>query len=535
MTSYDYIVVGGGSSGCVVAARLAENPSTRVLMIESGQRDSDKYIHIPGTFFKVIEKGRDARFYASEPEKGLNGRPSIVPQGNVIGGGSSINAMVYIRGQKQDYDTWAQMGCRNWSYERVLPVFRQLENNERLSGEFHGAEGELRVSDRRYGHPLSWAFIRAAQEVGLPYNDDFNGARQDGVGFYQTTTSDGRRWSAARAFLRAAEQRGNLAVLTGVRVQKILFEGRRAVGVVMDNAETARANKEIILTAGALATPKLLQLSGVGAADHLKSHGIAVIADVPGVGENYQDHQEATVQAEVKHPISLFGEDKGLKGVGHMLQYLLTKTGLLTSTVVESGGFVDTLGTGAPDLQFHVLPCFIGFADRLAEPGHGISIGPCFLRPQSRGTVKLRSANPKERALFIANALSAAADVDTLVRGVELAIKITEAPSLARLIKRRVLPKPGVERDRDTLRDYVRSISRTVFHPSGTCKMGRPDDPMAVVGEDLRVRGVEGLRVADASIMPTLVSGNTNAPTILIGERAARFILGKETLAAAGA
>jgi choline dehydrogenase-like flavoprotein len=531
MREFDYIVVGGGSSGCVVAARLSEDPQNRVLLIEGGQKDTDRYIHIPATFFKVLEKGRDVNFYTSEPDSGLKGRPNIVPQGNVIGGGSSLNAMIYIRGQKQDYDTWSQMGCRSWSYDKVLPVFRDLEGNQRLSGNYHGADGPLKVSDRRFGHPLSWAFVKAAQEVGLKYNEDFNGDGQEGVGFYQTTTHNGRRWSAAQAFLRDAENRSNLAITTGVRVNKILFEGRVAKGVVLSTGETCLAKGEIILTAGALASPKLLQLSGIGAAAHLKSHGIEVIADLPGVGENYQDHLEATVQAEIKDPISMFGEDKGLRAVGHMLQYVLTKTGLLTSNVVESGGFVDTAGTGQPDIQFHVLPSFTGFAEREAEPGHGISIGPCFLRPQSRGTVKLRSANPLDSALFNANALSNPADLDTLVRGVELAIKITEAPSLAKIIKRRVLPKLGVEKDPAALRDYIRSISKTVFHPSGTCKMGTAEDRMAVVGEDLKVRGVEKLRVADASIMPTLVSGNTNAPCIMIGERASRFILGKETAA----
>ncbi len=528
MADYDYIIAGGGSAGCVLASRLSEDRSVRVLLIESGHPDSDKYIHIPATFFKVLEKGRDALFYASEPEKGLNGRPSIVPQGHTLGGGSSVNAMVYIRGSHQDYDTWAQMGCRNWSYEKVLPVFRDLENNQRLSGEFHGADGELTVSDRPYGHPLSWAFIRAAQEAGLPYNEDFNGDKQLGVGFYQTTTAGGRRRSAAAAFLRKAEGRANLTVRTQTRVAKIEFEGKRAVGVRLEGGELIRANREVILTAGALATPKILQISGVGPADHLREHGISVVADVPGVGANYQDHLEASVQCEIRDPISIFGEDKGVKAVGHMLQYLLTKTGLLSSTVVESGGFADTAGTGEPDIQFHVLPCFIGFADRLAEPGHGISIGPCVLRPQSRGTVRLRSNNPSDPALFVANSLAIQADVDTLVRGVELSIRISEAPSLARLVTRRVLPKPGLEKDKDALRDYVRSISKTVFHPSGTAKMGAPDDAMAVVSEDLKVRGVEGLRVADASIMPRLVSGNTNAPTIMIGERAARFILGKD-------
>lgn len=527
MQEYDYIVAGGGSAGCVVASRLSDNPRHRVLLIESGRRDTDKYIHIPATFFKVLEKGRDALFYVSEPERGLNGRPSIVPQGHVLGGGSSVNAMVYIRGSRQDYDTWAQLGCRDWSYDKVLPVFRDLENNQRLSGEFHGVSGELTVSDRAFGHPLSWAFIRAAQEIGISYTEDFNGPRQEGVGFYQTTTHRGRRRSSAEAFLRQAERRNNLTIRTGVRVHKVLFGGKRVTGVRLEDGSTVRARREVILTAGALATPKILLLSGIGPAAHLREHGIDVVVDLPGVGENYQDHLEATVQCETKDPISLFGEDKGLRAVSHMMQYLLTKTGLLTSTVVESGGFVDTARTGEPDIQFHVLPMFTGFADRIAETGHGISINPCVLRPQSRGSVRLHSSNPTDSALFVANSLAEQADVDTLVRGVQVALRISEAPSLARLVRRRVLPKPGLEKDVSALRDYVRSISKTVFHPSGTAKMGAASDPMAVVSEDLRVRGVEGLRIADTSIMPRLVSGNTNAPTMMIGERAARFILGR--------
>jgi choline dehydrogenase-like flavoprotein len=533
MQEYDYIVAGGGSAGCVLASRLSEDPRNRVLLVESGQRDTDRYIHIPATFFKVLEKGRDALVYASEPENGLSGRPSIVPQGHVLGGGSSVNAMVYIRGARQDYDAWSQMGCRGWSYEKVLPVFRDLEANQRLSGEYHGTSGELHVSDRAYGHPLSWAFIRAAQEAGIPYNEDFNGARQEGVGFFQTTTSRGRRRSAAEAFLRKAEGRANLTIRTATRVHKVVFEGKRASGVLLEDGSTVKATREVILTAGALATPKILQLSGIGPAAHLREHGIEVVSDLPGVGENYQDHLEATVQCETKDPISIFGEDRGIRAASHMMQYLLTKTGLLTSTVVESGGFADTAGTGEPDIQFHVLPTFNGFADRPSEPGHGISIGPCVLRPQSRGTVRLRSRNPADPALFVANSLAHQADVDTLVRGVQLAIRISEAPSLARLVKRRALPKPGLENDVAALADYVRAISKTVFHPSGTAKMGATDDPMAVVSEELQVRGVEGLRVADASIMPRLVSGNTNAPTMMIGERAARFILNKEFLARA--
>ena len=527
--TFDYIVVGGGSAGCVLAARLTENRDHRVLLIESGTTDKDPFIHIPAGFFKVIGRGRDVHFYKSEPERGLNGRPAHVPQGNVLGGSSSINAMIYIRGQSADYDHWAQNGCRGWSYERVLPIFKFIEGNQRLSGEFHGASGELRVSDRAFGHPLCWAFIRAAQEAGLSYNDDFNGADQAGVGFYQQTIHAGRRWSAATAFLKAALRRPNLTVMTSTRVARVIFDGRRASGVELEDKRRFSSRGEVILAAGALATPKILQLSGIGSAGHLRSLGIPVVADLPGVGENYQDHLEATVQGESIDPISLLGQDKGLRSVGHFLQYALTHTGLLTSNVVEAGGFADTAARGLPDIQFHVLPILIGFLDRAPEPGHGISIGPCYLRPRSRGTVKLRSPNPREPALFNANALSDPEDVEGLVRGVELGIKILEAPSLARVIKRRVLPKPGIERDRGALRDYVRSVAKTVYHPSGTCKMGPGGDPMAVVAEDLRVFQVEGLRVCDASVMPTLVSGNTNAPTIMIAERGARFILGTES------
>ncbi|MGO7300679.1 GMC family oxidoreductase [Rhizobium ruizarguesonis] len=527
MTNFDYIIVGGGSSGCVLANRLSENPQNKVLLIESGRRDADPWIHIPATFFKVLGKGVDIHPYASEPEKGLNGRPCITPQGNVLGGGSSVNAMIYIRGHKNDYDTWSQMGCHGWSYEDVLPAFRSLENNESLNGEFHGRSGGLHVSNPRHRHPLSEAFVQAATQVGIPYNPDFNGADQEGVGFYQSTTYRGRRWSSAQAFLRDAEIRPNVTVLTERKVARILFEGRRATGVALQDGTIFTASKEIALTAGAIATPKILQLSGIGEAEHLRSHGINVVADLPGVGANYQDHLEAPVQGETHEPISILGHDSGIRAAGHMARYLLSHRGLLSSNVVECGGFVDTAGTGQPDVQFHVLPVLVGFVDRDPEPGHGLSIGPCYLRPRSRGTIRLRSADPNDKAEFDANLLSDPADLDTLVRGVETAIRILDAPALAKLIKRRVLPKPGVESDPAALRDYIRQTAKTVFHPAGTARMGRADDPMAVVGADLKVRGVEGLRVCDASVMPTLVSGNTNAPVMMIAARAAAFITGK--------
>jgi len=533
MNEFDYIVVGGGSSGCVMASRLSEDPATRVLLIESGRKDDHPWVHIPATFFKVIEKGRDIVAYVGEKSEGVNGRDSIVLQGHVLGGGSSVNAMIYVRGHANDYNHWAQLGNRGWSYEDVLPVFRDLEDNMVHSDGFHGQGGELHVSETPFHHPLSRAFLRAAQEVGLPYNPDFNGAVQEGVGFYQTTTHNGRRWSAAQAFLRKAEKRANLTIRTRTRVAKVTFAGKAATGVVLEDGTKITARREVVLCAGAIETPRLLQLSGIGPGAHLQSHGIAVVSDLPGVGENFQDHLESTVQGETHDPMSLRGEDRGLKAAKHFLQYLTTRTGLLTSNVVECGGFADVSGMGQPDVQFHVLPFMVGWADREPIERHGIAIGPCFLRPKSRGSVRLRSPDPKERALFDAGSFRDSDDLEVLVRGVRKSIEILEAPSLARLVKRRALPEPGLEKDAEALRSYVRQTAKTVFHPCGTARMGAEGDPMAVVDAELRVRGVTGLRVADASVMPTLISGNTNAPTMMIAERCARFITGKARAVAA--
>lgn len=530
MEEFDYIVVGGGSAGCVMAARLSEDEGARVLLIESGRNDSNRWIHIPATFFKVLEEGIDAIAYVGEPSEAMNNRPSIVPQGHVIGGGSSVNAMLYVRGQSEDYNAWAQLGVKGWAYEDVLPVFRDMEDNVCHSDEFHGTGGELRVSDKRYGHPLSWAFIRAAQEVGIPYNADFNGAQQEGVGFYQVTTRDGRRASSAQAFLRKAEGRSNLKIITERRVAKVTFEGKRASGVELEDGTRYSCSGEVVMCAGAIETPRLLQLSGIGAAEELQGHGIEVVHDLPGVGENFQDHLESTVQGETRDPISFYRQDKGFAAIKHMLQYLTTKTGLMTSNVVECGGFADVSGAGIPDVQFHVLPYMVPGLDRDAIEAHGIAIGPCFLRPKSRGTVKLRSANSKDPALFHSGALSDSADVDVLMRAVRKSIEILEAPSLAKLIKKRHLPEAGIEDDDDALRDYIRQTSKTVFHPVGTCKMGSDQDKMSVLDNELRVRGVQGLRVCDASAMPALISGNTNAPTMMIAERCARFMKGHETV-----
>ncbi len=527
---FDYIIVGGGSSGCVVASRLSEDRGVKVLMIESGRKDTNKWIHIPATFFKVLEGGKDVTAYVSAPSDALNGRPNVVPQGHVLGGGSSVNAMLYVRGQSEDYDNWGQLGLRGWAYKDVLPVFSDLESNMVFSDEFHGIDGELSVSEKRYGHPLSRAFIRAAQEAGLPYNEDFNGAKQEGVGFYQTTTKDGRRWSAAQAFIRKAEGRKNLKIMTETRVARVTFDGTKATGVELEDGTRIVCKGEVVMCAGAIETPRLLQLSGIGNAEELRGHGIDVVHDLPGVGENYQDHMETTVQGETKDPISIMGQDKGLKAVRHMAEYMLNRSGLLTSNVVECGGFADVSDGGIPDLQFHVLPFMVGGLDRDAIEKHGIAIGPCFLRPYSRGSVKLASSNPKDAAAFDSGALTDQRDVDVLKRGVKLAINILDTPSLAKLITRRHLPEPGVEEDDAKLDDYVRQTAKTVFHPSSTVKMGTANDKMACLDEELRVRGTQGLRVCDASAMPNLVSGNTNAPTMMIAERCTRFMRGQETL-----
>lgn len=532
MEQFDYIVVGGGSSGCVMASRLSEDPGVKVLLIESGRNDKNPWIHIPATFFKVVEKGIDVIPYVGEKSDAVNGRDSVVLQGHVIGGGSSVNAMLYVRGQAEDYDGWAQDGNRGWSYSDVLPAFRDIENNMEIADEFHGTEGELRVSETGFHHPLSRAFIRAAQQTGIPYNPDFNGAKQEGVGFYQTTTHDGKRWSAAAAFLRQAEKRPNLKIMTETRVARILFEGTRATGVELENGTKLGAAGEVVMCAGAIETPRLLQLSGIGGAEHLKSHGINVVADLPGVGENYQDHLEANIQCYTKDPISFYRHDKGLKAAWHMLQYQVFKSGILMSNVVESGGFIDVSGAGIPDVQFHVIPFMVGWVDRAPIEAHGMSINPCFLRPRSRGSVKLRSGNAKDKALFDAGSFSDPEDLEVLLRGTKKAIEIYRAPALASLVKEFALPTPQALNDDDALRDFLRGNCKTVFHPVGTAKMGPDTDKMAVVDNELRVKGVQGLRVADASIMPRLVSGNTNAPVIMIAERAARFIMGKETLSA---
>ncbi|WP_027054229.1 GMC family oxidoreductase [Mesorhizobium erdmanii] len=523
---YDYIVAGAGSAGCTVASRLVA-ASKRVLVIEAGPADNTRFIDMPATFAKVIGTAR-SWIYQSEPEPSVGGRSLPIPQGRTLGGGSSINAMLYIRGQPEDYDGWRELGCPGWGWDDVLPIYRRLERNERLAGGWHGNAGPLPVSDPRYRHPLSLAYVRAAQQAGYRYNDDFNGEQQEGVGFYQTTTANGERQSAAKVFLKPLAADVNLKIVTDALVTGVTLENGAATGLSYTTPDgqihSVSAKEEVILTAGALATPKLMMLSGLGPAAHLAEMGIPVIRDMPAVGQNLQDHVAAPLYALTRKAVSLLGEDRGLKALRHGIEYLLFRRGLLTSNVVESGGFFDTDGDGRPDVQFHVLPVMIESAEHGSIKRHGMELNPCVLRPKSRGSVRLRSRKPSDPIRFTTGFLSHADDLVLLLAGMKVARTILRQPALREVIAEELAPGKADDLSEEAIADHIISHAKTVYHPCGTCRMGT--DPQAVVDPQLRVRGVPRLRIADASIMPRLISGNTNAPAIMIGDRCANFILG---------
>ena len=530
---YDYVIVGGGSGGNVVVTRLVE-AGNRVLLLEGGKRDSHLYVKAPAGMFMLNDTGH-AIAHETVPQPSANGRPMYIPVGATLGGGSSVNGMVYIRGQREDYDEWRDAGNPGWAWDDVLPYFKKAENNQRLAGEEHGTDGPLPVSDPTHKHALSRAFVLAAQQAGYPFNHDFNaqtgqGNRhgQMGAGYYQTTTIRGTRASTTATYLGRVKGNRNLTIQVNSPVSRLLLEGRKAVGVrvAWDGGpeRDIRAAKGVVLAAGALVTPKILMLSGIGPAAHLQSHGIDVALDLPGVGGNLQDHLEVHVQARTKEPISLFGENRGWRRIRHGMEWVFFRQGVLTSNIVEAGGFFDLDGDGRPDVQIHMVPTFNSDVDRAAPDGHGFSLDPCYLRPKSRGEVRLRSADPNERPLVDPHFLEAQDDVDTLVRGVHLSRAILAQPALADLLTEEVMPGRSVQSDAD-IEAFVRGNAKTAYHPVGTCKMG--SDDMAVVDSRLRLRGIENAWISDASIMPLLVSGNTNAPTIMIGERAADFVLGR--------
>lgn len=525
---YDYVIVGGGAAGCVVAARLAAESGGTVALLERGPSDTNRWIHIPATFFKALQTDADA--VISEPDPSLNGLRFPVPQGRVIGGGSSVNGMIYMRGQARDYDDWADRhGCTGWAYSDVLKTFRRQERNMRLANDYHGSEGRLVVADPSAPHPVSGAIIAAAVAAGIPATDDFNGAKQDGAGWYQVTAHEGQRQSAAHCFLKPELGRENLSVLTGHSAGRIVIRNRRAVAIEARDASGAEivitARCEIILTAGSFHSPKLLMLSGIGPRDVLSKHGIEIIHESNEVGRNYQDHVGAPVTRRLRRPEGLYRADKGLRAIRHGIDYWGFRRGLLTSNLLQAGACVDTGGTGRPDVQYNFAPFAPGAPGAPPLEFHAVQVHPMTMRPKSRGRLGLTSTDPADAPLFETRILSDPDDLDTLRRGVRLAREICEQSPLKEHLGDEVWPGAGVSSGigSNSLDDAIRAQARTIFHPAGTCRMGPDED--AVVGLDLRVHGIEGLRVADCSVMPALVSGNTNAPTMMIADRAAEAIL----------
>jgi len=523
---YDYVIVGAGSAGCVLADRLTEDPQTTVLLLEAGGPDDAQEIHIPVAFSKMFQTARDWTYYTDE-EPHLNHRKLYWPRGKMLGGSSSINAMIYIRGNRYDYDHWRELGNEGWSYSDVLPYFKKAENQERGPSEYHGSGGPLNVMDRPYTGPLSEAFIEAGIELGWPKNDDFNGASQEGFGKYQVTQKQGRRHSAAVGYLHPALSRPNLTLQTQALVSRILFEGTRAVGItyLKDGVEEqVRINKEVILSGGAVNSPQVLLLSGVGPADHLRSMGINVVADLPGVGGNLLDHPFVSVCYASTQPVSLYG----LETAENMQEYMEHQSGPFTSNVAESGAFIKTRpDLPEPNLQYHFAPIYYINHGFTAPEGHGFTVGPTLVSPQSSGRLSLRSTDPAQHPAISANYMASEADLQVLVEGIKLARRLAHAKAFDPFRGEEMLPGRQVQSDEELVA-YVRSSAETLYHPVGTCKMGH--DELAVVDEQLRVRGVEGLRVIDASIMPTIVNGNTNAPTIMIAEKAADLLRGHVTL-----
>jgi choline dehydrogenase len=532
---YDYVIVGGGSAGCVLASRLSENPDTQVLLLEAGPPDTADEIHIPAAINLLFQTSYDWN-YQTIPQDRLGGRSIYWPRGRVLGGSSSINAMIYIRGNRQDYDSWRDdYGCEGWGYTDLLPYFLRAENNVRGASAYHGATGPLSVSDLKFKSRLTGAFLAAARHVGMPANDDFNGAGQDGVGYYQVTQKGGRRWSAADAYLHPAAGRPNLVIQTDALVTGIDIEGGRAAGVRYLRRgveEMARADGEVILAGGAIGSPQLLMLSGVGPADHLREHGIAVLADSPGVGGNLSDHPVVTAMWSAPKSRSLWEK----AGPRNLARWQLLHSGPMTTNIAEAGGFVRSdPALPAPDIQWHVLPVPYVEGGLVDPASRALSVLITLVSVGSRGKVRLRSPDPRHKPSIDPSYLSDLADLDPLVWAVGMARQIAAARPLSRQVTSE--DAPGIDLSSDAaVREWIRGNLSTIYHPVGTCAMGG-DSRLAtsrltsVVDTELRVRGVAGLRVVDASVMPTVPRGNTNAPTIAIAERAADLIQGRAPLA----
>jgi choline dehydrogenase len=531
---YDYVIVGAGSAGCVLAARLSENPATRVLLLEAGPPDDADEIHIPAALNLLFQSTYDWD-YRTVPQDRASGRAIYWPRGRMLGGSSSMNAMIYIRGARHDYDTWRdEYGCTGWGYTDLMPYFRRAEDNSRGASPYHGSGGPLAVSDLKYRSALTKAFVASARECGLAENEDFNGQQQDGSGFYQVTQRDGRRWSTADAYLHPARSRPNLEVLTDARVTQVVLEAGRAAGVRYlrrGAEEMVRAEAEVILAAGAIGSPQLLMLSGIGPAGHLRDLGIIVYVDSPGVGANLSDHPVVTAMWATPRAPALWEESTPV----NLAKWRLRHSGPLTSNVAESGGFSRTRPSlPAPDLQWHALPTPFQ-REGLADPGtRAFSLLITLVDVGSRGQVWLRSADPRHKAAIDPAYLSDGTDIEPLAEGIRMAREFAAASPLAKICKSELAPGPDVRTDAE-VREFIRRDLGTLFHPVGTCAMGGDSRLAAskltsVVDPELRVRGVERLRVVDASVMPVVPRGNTNAPTIAIAERAADLIIGRAPL-----
>ena len=523
---YDYIVVGGGSAGSVMAGRLSEDADTSVALLEAGGKGDSWVVKIPAAAVAMLPTSINNYAFQTVAQKGLNGRRGYQPRGKCLGGSSAINAMIYTRGHRADYDHWASLGNAGWSYDDLLPYFKKSESNATIKNSFHGIDGPLSVSNLQSHNPFQQIYLNAAKEAGFPVTEDFNGAEQEGLGIYQVTHKNGERWSAARGYLHPyMGKRKNLNVQTGIQVECILFEGKRAVGVSYmqgGKQHIMRANKEVILCAGAFHSPQLLMVSGVGPAQELKKFDIPVIHDLPGVGQNLQDHPDF-IFGYSADSLDLIGISLGgtVKLTGEIIKYVRSREGMIATNFAEAGGFLKTdPSLEAPDVQLHFVVSLVEDHARKLHMAHGYSCHVCVLRPKSRGQITLASNSMQDAPLIDPAFLAEEEDLETLVNGYKLTKQLMDAPSFTKIRKKDVFT-PNVKTD-DDIRKIIRERADTVYHPVGTCKMGH--DAMAVVDANLKVHGMEGLRVVDGSIMPTLIGGNTNAPIIAIAEKAVDLI-----------
>ena len=525
MADADFIVVGGGSAGCALAARLSEDPGNRVLLLEAGPRDRNPWIHVPVGYYRTMFDPRIGWGYETDPIPHCGERSITWPRGKVLGGSSAINGLVYIRGQREDFDHWRQLGNQGWAFDDVLPYFTRAEDQTTHVGAYHGRGGPLGISDT-HRHPLCDAYIQAAQQAGIPANEDFNGAEQEGVGYFQLTVRNGLRCSSAVAYLKPARHRANLRVETGAHAMAVVFEAGRAAAVRYRQGgqqRETRCDAEVILCGGAINSPQLLQLSGIGAGGLLSEHGVSVVHDLPGVGESLQDHYQTRSVYECTRPMTVNDEVRSpLRKVAAGIKWLATRTGPLSVGAGHVGLFARTREElASPDVQFHFIRFSAVGPGQGLHPFSGFTVSVCQLRPESRGSIRIASADPFTAPSIQPNYLATEGDRQTMLDGLALSRRIAAQPAMQPLIKREVFPGPELDSPQ-ALAGYIRDTGYTIFHPSGTCRMG--SDAMSVVDDRLRVRGVQGLRVADASVMPTVVSGNTNAACIMIGEKLSDMI-----------